>query len=118
MKWTHRRAAIALAVALAVDPSSSFADTLANGLNLNAGNTRFGRDDAVGSFIDTHNFTLAGTSCLISSMASSAAGGDRAQAWYLGSLAIAPVVPQPSTCALRLGGIGVIGRFVRRRSMR
>ena len=168
MELTHSLAAIALAVGA----SASFADTFASGLNLNAGNTRFGRDDAVGSFVDTYNFTLAGTSYLISSTASSAAVGDQdldftslvikndadvtlatyagnlgtdenefcsltktllaagnyrlivsginsaSQASYSGNLAIAPAVPEPSTYALLLGGIGAIGLLVRRRSMR
>ena len=168
MKLTHSRAAIALAVSA----SSSFADTFASSLNLGAGNTRFGRDDAVGSFVDTYDFTLVGISYLISSTASSAAVGDQdldftslvikndadaivatyagnlgtddnefysltktllaagnyrlvisgvnsaSQASYSGNLAIAPAVPEPSTYALLLGGIGAIGLFVRRRSMR
>ena len=43
-----------------------------------------------------------------------------AQASYSGNLAVAvaPAVPEPSTYALLLGGIGAIGLFVRRRSMR
>ena len=168
MKLTHSLAAIALAVGA----SSSFADTFASGLNLNAGNTIFGRDNAVGSFVDTYDFTLIGTSYLISSTASSAAAGDQdldftslviendagvivatyagnlgtdgnefysltpvllsagnyrlvisgvnsaAQASYAGDFAVAPAVPEPSTYALLLGGIGAIGLFVRRRSMR
>ena len=40
------------------------------------------------------------------------------QASYSGNLAIAPAVPEPSTYALLLGGIGAIGLLVRRRSMR
>ncbi len=160
------------ALALALTASASFADTFSSGLNLSAGNTRFGRDDAVGSFVDTYNFTLAGSSYLISSTASSAAVGDQdldftslvirndanvivatyagnlgtddnefysltktllaagdyrliisgvnsaSQASYSGNLAVAPAVPEPSTYALLLGGIGAIGLFVRRRSMR
>ena len=168
MKLTHSLAAIALAISA----SSSFADTFASGLDLSAGNTRFGRDDAVGSFVDTYDFTLVGSSYLISSTASSAAVGDQdldftslvirndadvivatyagnlgsddnefysltktllaagnyrlvvsginsaSQASYSGNLAIAAAVPEPSTYALLLGGIGAIGLFVRRRSMR
>ena len=168
MKLTHSLAAIALAVSA----SSSFADTFASSLNLSAGNTRFGRDDAVGSFVDTYDFTLIGMSYLISSTASSAAVGDQdldftslvikndadaivatyagnlgsddnefysltktllsaghyrlvisgvnspSQASYSGNLAVAAAVPEPSTYALLLGGIGAIGLCVRRRSMR
>ena len=55
----------------------------------------------------------AGNYHLVISGANSAA-----QASYAGGLAIAAAIPEPSTCALFLGGIGAIGLFVRRRSMR
>ena len=66
-----------VAAALALAASASFADTFAAGLDITAGNARFGRDNAIGSFVDTYSFTLTGASFLVSATASSAASGDQ-----------------------------------------
>ena len=54
---------------------ASQADTTTSALDLSNGNTSFGRNNAVGSFVDTYSFTLAGSSWFLSSTASSARSG-------------------------------------------
>lgn len=44
-------------------------------VDLGNGNARTGRDNAIGSFTDTHAFTLANTSYLLSATARRAASG-------------------------------------------
>ena len=68
---------ILIAAALAVGASSSFADSVTSALDLSAGNTIFGRSNAIGSFTDTYTFTLAGSSFLTSATASSAQSGSQ-----------------------------------------
>ena len=68
---------VLIATALAVATSSSFADAVVSALDLSSGNARFGRDNAVGSFMDTYTFTLANSAYLLSSTASSAASGSQ-----------------------------------------
>ena len=68
---------VLVATALAVAASSSFADAVVSMLDLSSGNARFGRDDAVGSFMDTYTFTLFDSAYLVSSTASSAASGSQ-----------------------------------------
>ena len=61
--------------ALAVLSTSSFADAVTTPLDLSQGNTGFGRNNAIGSFIDTYTFTLSGSSYFASATASSASSG-------------------------------------------
>lgn len=68
---------VLVATTLAVAASSSFADAVVSMLDLSTGNARFGRDDAVGSFMDTYTFTLLDSAYLVSSTASSAASGSQ-----------------------------------------
>ena len=68
---------VLIATALAVAASSSFADAVVSMLDLSSGNARFGRDNAVGSFVDSYTFTLANSAYLLSSTASSAASGSQ-----------------------------------------
>lgn len=68
---------VLLASALAVAASSSFADAVVSMLDLSSGNARFGRDNTVGSFMDTYTFTLPNSAWLLSSTASSAASGSQ-----------------------------------------
>lgn len=68
---------VLLATALAVAASSSFADAVVSVLDLSAGNARFGRDNTVGTFMDTYTFTLPSSAWLVSSTASSAASGSQ-----------------------------------------
>jgi hypothetical protein len=68
----HRLSALGL---LALASSASMADTFSAALDLSAGNTGFGRSNAVGAFTDTWSFTLAGSSWYVTSTASSAASG-------------------------------------------
>lgn len=70
---THMKT-LALAAALALTAGASFADTFNGPLDLSDGNGSFGRDNAIGAFLDTYTFTLAGD-FLVSSTASSAAAG-------------------------------------------
>ena len=72
MKFTK----LVTAVALSVTAITSFADTGTFALDLSSGSTFFGRTP-VGSFTDTYTFTLAGSSFLINSSATSAAVGDQ-----------------------------------------
>ena len=59
---------------LATAAFSSHADTFSSTLDLSSGNTGFGRNTAIGSFVDTYTFTLLG-STFLSSTASSARSG-------------------------------------------
>ena len=68
---------VLVASALALAASASFADAVVSTIDLSAGNARFGRDDAVVTFMDTYNFTLVDSAYLLSSTASSAASGDK-----------------------------------------
>lgn len=66
-----------IGTALAMAASASTADAVLSTLNLSTGNAQFGRDNAVGSFMDTYTFTLANSAYLLSSTASSAASGSQ-----------------------------------------
>jgi hypothetical protein len=55
--------------------SASHADAITLPLDLSQGNASFGRNNAVGSFVDTYLFSLLGTSYLLASTASSASSG-------------------------------------------
>jgi|GEM_PF-1632209 len=70
---TLKKAIVATTLAMAA--SSSFADAVVSMLDLSSGNARFGRDNAIGTFMDTYTFTLANSAYLLSSTASSAASG-------------------------------------------
>lgn len=69
------RSLIACAL-LATASAASHADTFTAALDLSAGNTSFGRNNAVASFIDTYTFTLLG-STLLTGTASSARSGSQ-----------------------------------------
>ncbi len=62
------------ATTLALVASASFADAVVSTIDLSTGNASFGRDNAMGTFMDTYMFTLA-DGYLLSSTASSAAVG-------------------------------------------
>ena len=66
---------IFVATSFALAASASMADAVVSMLDLSSGNARFGRDNAVGSFMDTYTFTLSNSAWLVSSTASSAASG-------------------------------------------
>lgn len=66
---------LCVATTLSVAASASFADAVLTTIDLSAGNARFGRDNTIGSFMDTYTFTLADSAYLLSSTASSAASG-------------------------------------------
>lgn len=68
---------ILVAASLAVSASASMADAVVSMLDLSSGNARFGRDNAIGSFMNTYPFTLANSAYLVSSTASSAAPGSQ-----------------------------------------
>ncbi len=68
---------IFVATSFALAASASMADAVVSMLDLSSGNARFGRDNAVGSFMDTYTFTLANNAWLVSSTASSAASGNQ-----------------------------------------
>ena len=59
---------------LALASGASFADNTTTPLDLSTGNATFGRNNAIGSFIDTFTFSLATSSFLTSSASSSASG--------------------------------------------
>lgn len=166
MKFRHTAALGLLAFASA----SSFADTVTAPLDLSLGNVGFGRNNAIGSFVDTYTFTLTGSSFFVTSTASSAASGlqdldftslviqnaasvvvatftgnlgndatefyalgpitlapgayslvvsgvnSAAQASYSGNIAVTAIpVPEPSTSALMLAGLGAAAFITRRR---
>jgi hypothetical protein len=54
--------------------TSSFADTTTTPLDISSGNALFGRNSAVGNFVDNYTFNLASTSFVTSSISSSASG--------------------------------------------
>jgi hypothetical protein len=60
------------AALLATVSMASHADTFFATLDLSAGNTSYGRNNAVGSFTDTFSFVLAGSSFAVTSTASTA----------------------------------------------
>ena len=166
MKFRHAAALALLATASTV----SLADTVTTPLDLSLGNTSFGRNNAIGSFVDTYTFTLTGSSFFVTSTASSAAAGlqdldftslvirnaantvvatfagnlgnditefyalsptlltagsyrlivsgvnSPTQASYTGDFAVtATPVPEPSTSALMLAGLGAAVFVMRRR---
>jgi hypothetical protein len=66
----------ALAISLLATASTAgFADTVSSPIDLSMGNASFGRNNAVGSFVDRYSFTLAGSSWFLTSSASSSASG-------------------------------------------
>ena len=67
---------IFIATSLALAASASMADAVVSMLDLSNGDVHFGRDNAVGSFVDTYIFTLPVTAWLAGSTASSSASGD------------------------------------------
>jgi len=73
MKLTRLLTALGLAVAA----STSFADTFTTPLDVSAGNAHFGRDNAVGDFVDTYSFSLAGSTYLLNAVAGSTKSGDQ-----------------------------------------
>lgn len=91
-----------VATALAVASSASMADAVVSMLDLSNGNARFGRDNAVGSFMDTYTFSLASSAYLVSATASSAASGS--QDLDYSSLQIADALS--STVATFVGNLG------------
>jgi hypothetical protein len=66
-----RLAALAL---LGAACTSSFADTTTSPLDISSGNALFGRNNAMGNFVDNYTFNLASSSFLTSSVSSSASG--------------------------------------------
>lgn len=69
---------LAVAALLAASlPSYAATDFGGGPLDLSSGNAIFGRNDAIGTFMDTYTFTLPTVSFLISGTASTAAVGDR-----------------------------------------
>ena len=66
---------LAAAAVLASVSLASQADTFTAPLDLSTGNTSFGRNNAVGSFVDTYTFTLTGSSYFLTGTASSAKSG-------------------------------------------
>lgn len=153
---------------LATASSAGFADTFTAPIDLSSGNASFGRNNAIGSFVDTFTFTLAGSSWFFTSSASTSSSGTQdldftsltilnaanavvatyagnlgndaneffalpqiqlaagayqivvtgvnsaTQASYSGTAAIT-AVPEPTTGAMVLAGLGAIGFLVRRR---
>lgn len=60
---------------LATASTAGFADTFTAPIDLSSGNATFGRNNAIGSFVDTYNFTLADSSWFLTSSASTSASG-------------------------------------------
>jgi hypothetical protein len=68
-------ARLAACAALALCSTASQADAVTMPLDLSAGNASFGRDNAIGSFIDTYTFTLSGSAWMLAASASTATSG-------------------------------------------
>jgi PEP-CTERM motif len=75
MKLLRKTPTLIATLLLAVTPLLSHADSVFLPLDLSTGNTSFGRNNAIGSFIDTYSFSLLGSPFLVTSTASTARSG-------------------------------------------